>query len=217
MTRAEAAKINGAKSSGPKTETGKAISSKNAVKLGLTSAEVLIPGENPDEFELLLADLTDTYGPETMVEYDLVSELAGIRWRLRRLPKMEKAAHFAAAARVQNEPDAAKLSPEELEMRVWQEVTNGPEMKQVHRHETRLRRAWEKGKAELENLIGRRLMAEYEAEREAKAERIRREYAVPPAPVQNKPVPVQQPAPQQKPAADPRTNTAAAASEPRAA
>ena len=101
MSRAEAARVNGAKSKGPKTEEGKAVSSQNALHFGLNAAQVIIPGEDPAEFEELLTDLCKTYCPGTLVEFDLVCEMAAARWRLRRLPRMEQAAHYAARQRVQ--------------------------------------------------------------------------------------------------------------------
>ncbi len=168
MSRAEQAKINGAKSNGPKTEAGKAISSQNALHFGLNASQVIIGGEDPAEFEELLADLSDTYCPGSLVEFDLVCEMAAARWRLRRLPKMEQAAHYAALARVKKEPGADTLTPEELEMKVWNAVTESSEMKQIHRHETRLRRAWEKARMELDALINERLLAERHAENEAR-------------------------------------------------
>ncbi len=156
MSRAEAARINGAKSRGPKTEAGKAVSSQNALHHGITAAQIVIRGEDPAEFEELLADLVTTYGPATPVEHDLIAEMAAARWRLRRLPRMERAIFESTYHRVQNEPEAAGLTPDLIEMRVWAEVTNCPEMKQIHRHETRLRRAWEKARLELETLIATR-------------------------------------------------------------
>ena len=49
--RAETARANGAKSQGPKTEEGKAVSSQNATKHGLRSKNIVLKDEDPQEYE----------------------------------------------------------------------------------------------------------------------------------------------------------------------
>jgi len=84
----ETARINGAKSRGPVTPEGKARSSANSRRHGLT-ASVLLDGESGEHFNLLLADFTDQFQPQTGVETDLVEVMAIARWRLRRLLAIE--------------------------------------------------------------------------------------------------------------------------------
>lgn len=164
MSRAEAARINGAKSNGPKTEAGKAASSRNAVHYGLNASGVVMLGEDPDEYQNLLSEFVQMYNPQSFIEFELVNECVAARWRLRRIPVMEKAAWDAAMERSRNTPGDESLTDEQRYTKAVNEVTNGPEMKQVHRHETRLRRIWERARTELETLIGARLHAEREAE-----------------------------------------------------
>ena len=57
MNRIEAARRNGALSNGPATAEGKAISSKNALKFGLTANDVLITGESAAEYDALCRPL----------------------------------------------------------------------------------------------------------------------------------------------------------------
>jgi hypothetical protein len=170
MNRAEAAKINGAKSNGPKTEEGKAISSQNALHFGLNSSQVVLPGENAAEYEELFRQIRGSWNIATLLESDLASEMAAARWRLRRIPRMEQAAYQAALERVRNTAEAGTLTDEEFAARVMNEFTNGPEMKQVHRHETRLRRVWEKARLELVDQIQGRLIAEDRQRRELEAQ-----------------------------------------------
>ncbi len=41
-------------STGPRTGQGKSVASRNATKHGFTGKSILLPGENPQEFESLL-------------------------------------------------------------------------------------------------------------------------------------------------------------------
>jgi hypothetical protein len=59
MTKSESARINGAKSRGPKTAAGLKRSSQNALKHGLTAQTLLLPSEDPDEFHELLVSYLD--------------------------------------------------------------------------------------------------------------------------------------------------------------
>ena len=52
QARIAANRCNAAKSTGPRTAEGKAIVAQNAVKHGLLAQEVVIKGEDPQEFAL---------------------------------------------------------------------------------------------------------------------------------------------------------------------
>src|SRR5690349_14584084 len=88
-TRAEINRENARKSTGPRTEEGKAASSKNAFKHGLYSEEVLVPGEDLAQYEALLADLRAEHQPATPSEEILVDEMAQHYWHIRRWRKLE--------------------------------------------------------------------------------------------------------------------------------
>ncbi len=78
-------------STGPKTEEGKETSRLNAVKHGLTAEAIVMPGEIPEAFEALKAELIDEIAPQTAVEGSFVDHLAGLLWRLKRVPTFEAA------------------------------------------------------------------------------------------------------------------------------
>jgi hypothetical protein len=59
----------------------------NALKHGVFSDAVLIPGEEPREYEQLLAELMDEWKPAGPTLRDEVVELADLRWKRRRLRK----------------------------------------------------------------------------------------------------------------------------------
>jgi len=59
----------------------------NALKHGIFSDAVLIPGEDSDEYKQLLADLMDEWKPAGPTLRDEVIELANLMWKRRRLRK----------------------------------------------------------------------------------------------------------------------------------
>ena len=68
------------KSSGPRTESGKAASSQNALRHGLASGTILIPGEDPAEFQALETALFDQYKPADPTQTILVHDMAKHHW-----------------------------------------------------------------------------------------------------------------------------------------
>jgi hypothetical protein len=82
---------------GPRTRAGKAASSKNSFKHGLASGRILIEGEDPAEFEALVADLEADYRPATETEALLVHDLAKFHWLADRAIRLQAEA-FAACA-----------------------------------------------------------------------------------------------------------------------
>ncbi|MGH9552683.1 MAG: hypothetical protein ACRD3W_25110, partial [Terriglobales bacterium] len=89
--RLEANRANAKRSTGPKTEAGKSRSKLNALKHGLSAERVVIGDEDPREFEALRAALQRDWQPDTALESELVDQLAGIFWRLRRVSAIEAA------------------------------------------------------------------------------------------------------------------------------
>jgi len=79
----DAARRNGAKSHGPKTPDGKAISSMNALRHGMTAKAVLLTNENPEAYCKLAASYYEKFQPTDDVERDLVDEMVVAKWRQR--------------------------------------------------------------------------------------------------------------------------------------
>ena len=78
-------------SSGPKTTQGKQASSRNAVRHGLTGAQIVIPGEDASAYEDLRRGLCESYNPATDAERLLVDQIAANSWRLTRALRIETA------------------------------------------------------------------------------------------------------------------------------
>lgn len=82
---------NAKSSTGPKSKHGQAVACQNATQHGLFSSRLLLEGEDPAEFQELLADLQLTLRPVGAVELGLVERLAVTMWRQRRLVCAETA------------------------------------------------------------------------------------------------------------------------------
>jgi hypothetical protein len=76
-------------STGPTSETGKAKSSLNAVKTGLTGRTVLLPGDDAALYEAHVSHVIERYQPADDEERNLVQSLADTEWRLLRIPSLE--------------------------------------------------------------------------------------------------------------------------------
>ncbi len=76
-------------STGPTSEAGKAKSSLNAVKTGLTGRTVLLPGDDAALYEAHIAEFFKGFQPVGDDERNLVQSLADTEWRLLRIPSLE--------------------------------------------------------------------------------------------------------------------------------
>ena len=157
--KSETARINGAKSQGPVTEEGKARSSANSRKHGLTSAHLILPGESKEDFELLLADYRDQFQPQSAVEADLVEQMAISRWRLCRLfgietrqielEMLERKKYFDDYHPNMNASDRVAWAFKNLS-------NNGSTLTVILRYETTINRSYNKALTQLQQLQANR-------------------------------------------------------------
>src|SRR5262245_55708082 len=99
MTKEERARIareNGAKSKGPKTEEGKAKSSRNGIKTGEFASKLaafvppdsaVLCNEERQAYYNLMDQLTQIYAPINQESMNLVRQIAIARWQIERLHK----------------------------------------------------------------------------------------------------------------------------------
>ena len=87
----KANRLNAKKSTGPRTPGGKARSRRNAITHGLTAREIILAHEDPAKFEALTEDLHLRFKPRDALEEELVGRVAGLLWRLKRVPVFEAA------------------------------------------------------------------------------------------------------------------------------
>ena len=139
-------------STGPTSPEGKAKSSLNAVKTGLTGRTVLLPGDDATAYESHVSSVFARFQPAGDEERNLVQSLADTEWRLARIPALEMSIY--ALGRLQ----FADLFPQE-DPAVRQQLLEAKIFLDFHRplnnlsiQENRLRRHREKDLATLREL-----------------------------------------------------------------
>jgi hypothetical protein len=139
-------------STGPTSEQGKAKSSLNAVKTGLTGRTVLLPGDDAAAYEAHVASFFAHHQPVGDEEQRLVQSIADTQWRLQRIPSLEFGIY--AVGRL----EFADLFPEEdpevrkhlIEAKIF--LAYQRQLNNLSIQENRLRRQREKDTAALREL-----------------------------------------------------------------
>jgi hypothetical protein len=85
----EANRRNAQHSTGPKTIEGKAQSSRNNLRHGLTGQISLLPTEDREAHDAFCNELIDSFNPETPLERQLAQSVAEDSWRLNRACAIE--------------------------------------------------------------------------------------------------------------------------------
>jgi hypothetical protein len=88
---------------GAKTEEGKALVSKNAIRHGLLSREVLLKSEDAKTLDELRHSITTELAPHGEMEAFLVDRLVADMWRMRRALVVERHCGEAAKEKVKGE------------------------------------------------------------------------------------------------------------------
>lgn len=98
---------NAQSSTGAKTQEGKAASSRNATKHGLSSSFNVLAHENQDEFDALLNRLEQEHKPSNHHQVFLVGQLGKTWWLLCRAQRLEAKAfdHMAGAGFDEDDAD----------------------------------------------------------------------------------------------------------------
>ena len=94
---------NAAKSTGPRTEEGKAVASQNALIHGLRARTLVLPFENPAEFEQLCHELIVDRRPVGHAELSAVGQMAEAEWRIARINRAEQLLFRRNAFKLKND------------------------------------------------------------------------------------------------------------------
>jgi hypothetical protein len=76
---------------GPRTEAGKAKSSRNAIRTGMYAARDFVRPDEEEEYAKALIQLMDELTPDGAMEQTFATEIMGATWRLRRCRLVEEA------------------------------------------------------------------------------------------------------------------------------
>ncbi len=151
LQRAEINRANALHSTGPVTHNGKAISSLNAVKTGLTGRTVLLHSDDAAVYQNHLAAYQNEYRPVGLREQELVQSLADTQWRLQRIPSLEIAIYAQGRAENQDYVDQHPTTGASL-IELGTFLKYEKQLKNLQLQESRLQRRYEKEMAELRSL-----------------------------------------------------------------
>ncbi len=108
----EANRRNAQRSTGPKTPEGKTKVRFNALVHGRRAESAVLPGEDQNAFNRLLADIMSTWKPQDEMEKILVEQIAVYQWKLARLDATEAILYEPGAL----SPDALILATHRLSL-----------------------------------------------------------------------------------------------------
>lgn len=153
----EANRRNSKKSTGPKTDEGKAKSAQNAVKHGLTSRNVLLPDEDRVAYMEFLADTMAELDPMGNMETLLARRACDVMWRLDRCGSIE--AQLLVRAQVKLE--AYGLGRDGTGEADWGAAFAGEQaLTRLYRYESALQRNLDRTLKQLRQMQDRRRTAE---------------------------------------------------------
>ena len=89
ITQITANRRNALQSTGPKTIDGKSTASRNALKHGVLSGDLIILEESRHDLQRLRLDIYQALCPDGAIEELLVEKIINATWRIRRLTKAE--------------------------------------------------------------------------------------------------------------------------------
>ncbi len=126
------------------TPEGKAISSKNAVRHGLDSKEIILShlGETPEAWNTHLAGVVEHFNPQDGFEHQIVEEIGEVMWLMKRVSAYRrnttKQAHEAANRRAFREMERGEM---DARPEYWEERAYLPDihaLEKADRHHGRL-------------------------------------------------------------------------------
>jgi len=145
--KSDTARANGAKSHGPVTPQGRAISSRNSLRHGFAAKSVVLPTESSHEFQALLRSYVVQFDPRGGVEQELVQTMVAARWRLRRIGNIETALLSTELVRRAEDIDEEFENMKNVDRLAWifeKLADHGQALSLVVRYEGALNRSYDR-------------------------------------------------------------------------
>src|SRR5439155_16762976 len=149
----EANRQNAQHSTGPTTPEGRAAVRLNGLKHGLCAATIVVPGEDPAEFEALLEAYRAEYQPATPSAEFLVRQVAMADWRLLRLHRIEASFHTIRHKELELSRRLEDIQCDNdgrLAFIDWMDAGPKSLLANLHRYEIRLERSAKNARQELD-------------------------------------------------------------------
>jgi hypothetical protein len=144
-------------STGPRSVEGKAISSRNSFKLGITAQSMIIPGEDPAELDQLTAEYEQQFQPVGVIETGLVQTAVRAQWMQQRYSRIEAAVIHSRVA-------ALKDTEHALGAAVIQDSESDNTLQKIFRRQQAAQRDWYRALETLERLQAHRRRAEMQSQ-----------------------------------------------------
>jgi hypothetical protein len=170
--RAAINRLNAEASTGPKTEAGKARSSRNALAHGLTSQQIVLPHESQEEYDHMRQGLIESHAPANDGELLLVDRIAQAWWRLERSYSVERA--FLENRIADAQEQSPEIDPGTAMAQLFIDKAESNRMRLLMRYLAAAERAYYKALADLTKAQADRRKREAE---EARDEVLRTMYA----------------------------------------
>jgi hypothetical protein len=149
----DANRRNSQKSTGPRSEAGKAASSQNSTRSGVYANSLLIYGEDPAELDALAREYLDTCRPVGPRERAVVDALLHADWLLRRMRRVETEG-WNSAEYYLRKAKGDEYDEDYTVVNVYARIED--RLDRIQRRITTLERLYHRRLAELERLQSRR-------------------------------------------------------------
>ncbi len=148
----EANRQNAQHSTGPSTPEGCAAVRLNGLKHGLCAETIVVPGEDPAQFEAMLEAYCAEYQPTTPSAEFLVRQVAMADWRLLRLHRIEASFHTMRHKELDCSRREELQCDDDARLAFIDWMDAGPKslLANLHRYEIRLERSAKNARQELD-------------------------------------------------------------------
>ncbi len=154
--RLAANRANALLSTGPSSEAGRATSSLNALKTGLTGRTILLPSDDVAAYQAHLARFEAQWKPATDPERALLQSIADTEWRLLRIPSLEAGLYALGRLELTGEFQDHSASGRQALIDTKIFLTYQRQLNNLSVQENRLRRQRDKDVERLEQLQSER-------------------------------------------------------------